>query len=612
MKKRIIWPIISCLMILSLVIASCGTKENEEAKVTEEGGQVITTKGEAEEGVGVEEEGLLPPEVPKYGGTLTNIGSDVAGWDTSLVMRLMMNSGIWPIYEPLITDDWTKGPAGTHEVNWTESAFGMVHLYKGCLAESWELKDDGTVVFHIRKGVHFQNVPPVNGREFTAEDARWNFERVWASSKTYHSLIYASGKPISYNVPDKYTLEVKFPVAMQGMMLIQCGAELEHYPPDMVKQYGDMSDWKYACGTGPFMIQDYVPAVSLTYIKNQNYWQYDPFHTENQLPYYDVCKMLIIQDISTQLAAFRTGKLDVLGSGAAAGVSIEDYKLLLKTNPQLKYLKKLLSPTTLWGREDKTELPFKDIKVRQALNLAINRQELVDQYYQGESQVSVSLYPPIKECEPFYTPLEELPTKPTIEGSECSVQEIFSYNPEKARNLLAEAGYPNGFKTNIVCGFSPDDADFLSIIREYFLDIGVDMEIKPLEASVFTSVMRGKSHEQMIFFPIALLPQSQSNFRIEHGDDFAYWEHPHTREAYNQIVQYIGRDDDKWITAIKDVIPFILEEAIGVWLPPKVGYTIWQPWVQNYQGESLMGTGASPLFLQYLWIDQALKTSMGY
>jgi peptide/nickel transport system substrate-binding protein len=610
LKSKIIWMLVSCLIVLSLVIASCGPKEKEEAKITEEGGQVVTTKGEVEEAEGEEEEIVTNKDIPQYGGTLTlTQSSNVTGWDEAFTM---IEKAVYPINEPLITDDWTKGPVGSHDVDWVQSNNNRFSLLTGSLAENWEMPDDTTILFHIRPGVHWQNIPPVNGREFTAQDAAWNLQRYFTTPTSYQYKNWPeSQRPTAFNVLDKYTLEVKVPADVQGPMLLTCGLMTELYPPDMVAQYGDMKDWKHACGTGPFILTDYIPSSTITYARNTNYWQTDPIGPGkgNQLPYYDIYKVLIIPDNSTVLAAFRSGKLDILNPSIVFGTSLEDFQSLKKTNPEIKYLKKLLAGYILWGRVDKPELPFKDIRVRQALNLAINRQEIVDQYYGGESIVSVNLFLPIKDFEPFNTPLDEMPTQPTIEGSACSVEEVFSYNPTKAKQLLVDAGYPDGFKTSVIC--QPTDVDFLSIIREYFLKIGVDMEIEPLEAGTYMSVYVGHQNKEMI----APTPQVLTNlgsFRKEAMDDQSGWENPRVREVYNLMNLCLGKDEPRWIKAVKDIAPFILEQCIGVWLPPRPGYTVWQPWVKNYHGETITGQGTEPLFLQYLWIDTNLKKSMGY
>jgi peptide/nickel transport system substrate-binding protein len=604
MKKKILWISVSCLMVLSLVIASCGPKE-EEAKVTEEGGQIITTKEKAEKEV-VEQEKIVSPVGPEYGGTFTwHLPMDVMGFDPISYLQMECKS-LWMTNEELMTGDWAKGPAGTGETDWTTGFIGRIELQTGSLAESWETPDDETIIFHIRRGVHYGLDPNseasryVNGREYTAEDAAYSIERNFFAETAYSYGAYtrAGYGPTSIKVLDKYTLEIKVPETMHGLMLLVIGDNMFQVCKDVTEKYGDQSDWRNQVGTGPFFLVGYVPGSSLTYKRNPNYWRKDPLHPENQLPYLDTMNTLIIPDTSTQLAALRTGKLDRMGP-----ISWEDAELLMKQSPDLNYTKGVEAPILPVMRVDKPELPFYDLRVRRAMNIAVNQQEIVDEYYGGNGILFAVPYPPTSTYSEIFTPLEEQPE---------DVQELFTYNPDRARELLKEAGYPNGFTTQINC--SQTEVDYLSIVREYLLAVGIDMQIKPLEASVFRSVGRGRTHEEMItmnvvdyIFPFRLLMVRQESF-----DNRSFFEHPFTRQAYESINKIVGKDDAEANRIIKEVGVFSLQQAWGIWMPAKYTFTMWWPWMKNYHGESTLGYDGQNLYAYYIWIDKALKKSMGY
>jgi len=575
-----------------MVLAACGsgappsTGSTQPTQTTTQPSQSVKTTTAA-------------AEKPQYGGTLTTTSGDPLGWDQYYVVAI--NTGaLGPVGNVLIEPNWMKGPAGAGETTWTRGAMGRYSLLTGGLATSWEMPDTETVVYHLRQGVKWQNLPPVNGREFTADDVVWNLTRYnTAPSNTTP----AAQRAKSFRAVDKYTVEVKVPSAIQGSLMYSLAGSMPSatnyfWPREVIEKYGDMKDWKNVVGTGPFILSDYVNGSSITYVRNPNYWQKDPLHSENQVPYLEKQQRLIITDTSTVLSALRTGKIDLMGLGRNQGVGWEDAALLMKQTKMLS-IKKVADLVWLWGRLDKPDLPFKDIKVRRAMNMAIDRDLLVKTYYGGTATAYTAPWPPTPDYAPFYTPLQEQPPE---------VQELFTYNPTKAKQLLADAGYPNGFKTNVVTGTT--SVDFLSLIREMLLKVNIDMEIKPLEAGAMQGVMAGRTHEQMIYSLFLLSTPTNMNWvRIETQDDRAMYENPYTRAEYDKIQSMIGKDEAGINKEMKDVSKFILAEVIGIMLPQTYNYTMWWPWVKGYNGEGFDDGGIAP---RYMWIDRSLKSSMGY
>jgi peptide/nickel transport system substrate-binding protein len=286
--------------------------------------------------------------------------------------------------------------------------------------------------------------------------------------------------------------------------------------------YGDQQDWHRSTGTGPFILMDYVEGSTAYFEKNPNYWQYDPVHPDNRLPYVDAVRQLIIPDLSTRLASFRTGKLDMINA-----VTWEDYEILMGQIPEVQqrtsYSGDFLIP---YGRVDDLTLPFHDINVRRAMNLAVDQQGIVDDYYQGNATLVGWPFWPIKAHEPFYTPLDQMPE---------SVQELFTYNVEEAKRLLADAGYPNGFQTHIDCRST--DVDYLSIIKSYLAAVDIDMEIRPLESGNFLSLNRGRTHEQMTLGANTMSwgPWLMHECRLDSSGNVAMWEEPEAIEVYDII-----------------------------------------------------------------------------
>ena len=396
--------------------------------------------------------------------------------------------GAYPLYytnEKLIIGDWAKGPAGTGDTAFTSAyLFPAPGIITGLLLESWDFTEPDTVVMHVRQGIHWHDKAPVNGREFTADDVVWSMKYLWEHPRSY----YATSIPWdtymeSLTATDKWTVVLKAKPGKLPMVYEYGFGQMMLPPREVIEQYGDMLEWENVCGTGPFMLVDYVAGSSQTYVKNPNYWRKDPLLPDNQLPYVDEIKQLLITDVSTQLSALRTGKIDV---GAA---SWEDAESLMKTNPELKHSKFLTTYcTAIFFRVDKPELPYYDIRVRRALAMAVDQQEIINEYYQGNAELITSPLANIREWANtgMLPPFDELPE---------SIRELFEYHPDKAKQLLAEAGYPDGFDATIPAYAT--FTDLLAIVQDYWADIGVNLSIDVKEWGTFASLGNKMAHEQM-------------------------------------------------------------------------------------------------------------------
>jgi peptide/nickel transport system substrate-binding protein len=336
-------------------------------------------------------------------------------------------------------------------------------------------------------------------------------------------------------------------------------------------EQSDPADYHNVVGNGAWILTDYVSNSAMTLEANPNYYGRDERYPENQFPYLDSVKILAIPDITTAVASLRTGKLDMLTK-----LDYTNSSILAENNPEIEQAAIWESGVLIQLRCDKA--PFTDIKVRQALNMAIDRQAVAKSYYGGsvEGTPAGAVSPEYKEYSTLYK-----------EWS-ADLQEGYSYNVDKAKQLLKEAGYPDGFKTNIVTGNS-SDMNFLQIIKAQFLDIGVDMEIKSMETTVAQDYVRALKHDQMYYTTSsAVMPPTMSLVV------WASYESNNVTENNDPVYDAIVEEFQNAVTledaraASKKADLYYASQYWCVETFPVHMYQVWQPYVKGYSGEQLL------------------------
>ena len=479
----------------------------------------------------------------------------------------------------------------------------------GLLAESYETPDPLTIIAHIRKGIHWQNKPPMNGRELTADDIVFNFHRGTGLGSDFTEPTphwgYVGKKPFeSITATDKYTVVFKLKqidfTALDRISHLS-GEVFFIYPPEVIKEQGNVQDWRNLVGTGPYSLTDWVKGSSITYTKNPDYWGYDEKFPENRLPYVDEIKMLFMKDAATKLAALRTGKLALLRN-----LSGEDAETIQRTNPDLVMGTSIFLRSTSSYAMDVRKPPFDDVRVRIAMQLAIDVETLHQSLYNGLGEASPQgLFG--SGMLTYFVPFEEWPEE---------VKANFGYDPERAKQLLAEAGYPNGFKTTLLYPNNWADADieYTQAAKDYWAKIGVDVEINLSELSAYFPRINNHTYEGMTW----------GNRSI----DTSIASFPRAAGYSNEIWNFSGLQDPKmdalvlaqegasifeeYVSRAKEANMYYTSLMLEVWGPRPPVYHFWQPWLAGYNGEYLLSNRTMPLVYARLWIDQELKESMGH
>jgi peptide/nickel transport system substrate-binding protein len=543
--------------------------------------------------------------VPQYGGALTlRSNRDITNFDPYLQQQLV---SVYSAYmEPIHADDWTLDPAVfSFKLSYHPSQF-----VKGALAESWEFTDTTTYVTHLRKGIHWQNLTPANGREFIADDVVAHYQRqggYGGFTVDPNSDITQNVDLVSVTAPDKYTVVFKWKTPnpemtmenIQGLASTKC---IEC--PEAVKLWGDLNDWHHAIGTGPFILKDFVSGASATLVKNPGYWAYDERYPQNQLPYMDSVKYLIIPDNATALAAMRTGKIDCIEN-----LSLTDAQAVQKTNPEMARFSTVMGACeTIEPRNDLK--PFNDIRVRQAMQLSLDLPAIANSFFLGTAEP----YPQTLTSSflaGWSWPYQDWPQ---------DLKDEYAYNPTKAKQLLAEAGFPSGFKTDVVAD-AAGGGDLLQIVKSYFMAVGIDMEIRPMDSASWTATVVAKKANDALAFregsgtlgninaPIRLMQRDMTGF----VGNFSRVSDPVFDTFYPKGMAATTVDQVK--QAVRDANEYVARHhfAISMVQPNTFGFT--QPWFKGYTGQYGAEQAGSPYLANYLarfWIDQGVKKSLGH
>jgi len=334
------------------------------------------------------------------------------------------------------------------------------------LAESWAQPNETTYVFKLRKGVRWHNKPPVNGRELTAEDVKYTYERFLTVKGNPNRSMLEQVEKIE--ALDPYT--VKFTLSEPFAWLLDYLATTVMWvvPREAVEKFGDLKRAEACVGTGPWMLERYEPNVRLTFVRNPNYFV-------SGLPYADGVEVAVDEDPSSRLAAWLAGKYDFAPEYGQC-VRRLDLDVARRRKPNLQ----TQDFVVLFGGYTAMKLdrePFKDVRVRRALALAHNWKEVLETnaWSLGHGVPNPAIPAALRE---WAIPIDQL----SPEG-----RRLYEQNIPGARRLLAEAGYPNGVKVPLeaTLSWSPDYVDALQVNMKNWKAGGIDTELRQKEFAAF-------------------------------------------------------------------------------------------------------------------------------
>lgn len=388
------------------------------------------------------------------------------------------------------------------------------------LATSWETSEDGlTWTFHLREGVRFHD-----GSDFDAEDVVEKFTRA-ADPESGHtnSQYYEAIESVEAIDP----LTVAFHLSRPSSSLLYDLAR-----PDSVINPAGKADTQRTqpIGTGAFRFAEYVPGSHVRLERFEDYW-------EEGLPYLDSAEFRIISDANARFAALQAGDIDMI----AVALLPEQFQQVL-ANPDLKGTQGSATAEITMALNNARE-PLNDKRVRQAITHAIDKNAIVQGALFGLGTVIGTHMSP---AENYYIDLTD----------------TYPYDPERAKQLLAEAGYPNGFRVRFEL---PEpyaiERRTGEVIAQQLAQVGIEVELSVVEwATWLERIFLGGDYDMTI------IGHSEPRDINVYANPSYYYHYDNPRIAELLAEAEAARTQEEATAKYQEIARIIAEDAVNVWV----------------------------------------------
>ncbi|MBI2908244.1 MAG: ABC transporter substrate-binding protein [Chloroflexi bacterium] len=452
-----------------------------------------------------------------------------------------------------------------------EKEYGKLEV-KPFLAESWKQDNPTTYTFALRKGVNWQKVPPVNGREFTSDDVVYSMKRLTQlgiqppDGRFVMAALF--DELVSIEAVDKYTVKMitkyaSYPFLMKlgladGSVIIPKELSFEALANNVV-------------GTGPFLLDSFNRDSTTRMKRNPDYW-------DKGKPYMDRITVHHLSDPNAMQAAMRTGRLDIVDLIETQVASLS------KTNPEIKIERYPGNQQAGIGLQSERK-PFNDKRMRQAVRYGLDMQVFIDIMLNGQGKPNPALW----WWMDYALPESEIPKRDVA----------------KAKKLVVDAGYPNGVKVVALAASSrPETTKILEIAKDQLKDVGIDVQITALDEARLRVIRNQQSDFDMYSYATTAHEIPERFHKA-----FVYGKSTYNFARFkNDEVDALILAAEKATTAEergKALIAYqrkVLEEVPYVWLYTPYSYTANQPYVRGYRN-SVQRTGRWQTIPNF-WLDK--------
>ncbi len=399
------------------------------------------------------------------------------------------------------------------------------------LAESWEVSDDGNeYTFHLREDVTFHN-----GEPFNAEAVVFTWE-TYSQPEVPESYNYTTAN--SAEVIDEFTVKITTEEP-NPFFTILMALFWNIIPPEYYEEVGPEGFAAHPVGTGAFMFEEWVKGDKVSYVAYPNYWR-------ECYPKLERITYRVIPESSSRVAALQTGEVHIaprLSAEEAEGLSAEEDVEVLEYLVDRVYYVGFNNLTTGVGT------PIEDQNVRLAMNYAVDVQEIIDKILLGTAQKAIGYV---------------ASTNLGYDG-----KDVFLYDPDKAKQLLAEAGYEDGFEIGMAC---PDSAfihinEVCEAIAGYLGDVGINVDLEILDTSTFWGNMQA-GELQPVFVDSWSGQTGEANQRLlgalGKDETWAQWYDEHLAELIASLGTTMDRNER--VKIYEEIQEYMREEPPFIYL----------------------------------------------
>lgn len=571
MKRRVgtIWA-----SVLVLLLASCGsaaTPTSAPTRVAERTATPVLSSAPTVTPVPVATPTRTPavgptPVGPKSGGTLRHLmWSDVASWDPYGDYTSHTHRHLNLMYGRLMTYRYGD-------------PLCQLFPLEPDLAESWKWLNDITLEVKLRQGIRFQSQPPVNGRELVAEDVVYSFEDLYARQPFVKP---AADLTESITALDKYTIRFKLKDPMVEYLEIGPGVQQAEILAPEVNTPKKTWRWEDHVGTGngPFVLKNYLRGVRIDLEKNPNYFR-------PGLPYLAGVSLLIVPDEATVAAMMRSGKLD---SAETRNPTVID--AMRTTAPQLNIQScGYMASYVISMRTDKP--PLNDVRVRRALSMAIDREAFNKTIWLGQG---------LERWSPLFASFGDWALKRQDYPTE--VRQYLEYHPDKARTLLAEAGYPTGPQLRLSYGRHHGVAAVAvaETLSAFWRQIGVLTELDPQERTVYLATSRDYEQMRVTYASSVTVDEAlYSYFRTGVPRNWSWVVDPELDKLLD--AQRLAFDEAQRRKLVRDIQVRLVDMQYRLDLPQAPSAWVLQPYVKNVWYKTNAYSDSE--WLRFTWLDR--------